>query len=497
MSKVNIIFPHQLFENSTLINNGYPVFLIEEYLFLKQYSFHKQKIAYHRSSMKFYSNYLTNQNCEVNYVNSINELSDVRKLIKYLSESGYDEIHYINSCDDWLEKRIKTQAEKYKIRLKRHQSPAFLNSLNDLKDFFKPTKKKFFQTSFYKQQRIKLGLLLDEDNKPSGGKWSFDQENRKKYPKNKLAPEIIYPKTDEYYQSAIKYVNEYFPHHLGELSDVQIYPHDFKSAKKWLQGFLSQRFEEFGTYEDAIVKNESILNHSVLSPMLNNGLLTPSDVIQAITKYCKENKVPINSQEGLVRQIIGWREFIRGIYLVKGVEERNRNFWQFTTEIPASFYNGTTGIEPVDDSIKKVLKSGYCHHIERLMILGNFMLLCEFAPNAVYRWFMELFIDSYDWVMVPNVYGMSQFADGGLMSTKPYISGSNYIIKMSDYKKGEWSDIWDALFWRFMNTKREFFLKNPRLGMLIKNFDKMPEQKQKDLMAVADDYISNLNKSKS
>jgi deoxyribodipyrimidine photolyase-related protein len=146
----------------------------------------------------------------------------------------------------------------------------------------------------------------------------------------------------------------------------------------------------------------------------------------------------------------------------------------------------------VDATIRKVLKTGYCHHIERLMVLGNFMLLCEFDPDEVYRWFMELFIDAYDWVMVPNVYGMSQFADGGLMATKPYISGSNYLMKMSDYKKGGWQTVWDGLFWRFMHTHRAFFLQNPRLGMLVRTFDKMPETKRQSHLIQAQTFLDSL-----
>ena len=165
---------------------------------------------------------------------------------------------------------------------------------------------------------------------------------------------------------------------------------------------------------------------------MNVGFISPNKVISRSIDFSNKNNIPINSTEGFVRQILGWREFIRGVYISKGSYERSLNFWKFKRKIPVSFYTGNTGIEPIDISIKKVLKTGYLHLIERLMVLGNFMLLCEFDPDEVYRWFMELFIDSYDWVMVPNVYGMSQFADGGLMSTKPYISGSNYIYKMSD-----------------------------------------------------------------
>ena len=181
------------------------------------------------------------------------------------------------------------------------------------------------------------------------------------------------------------------------------------------------------------------------------------------------------------------------MYEARGVQSRTTNYWKFTRAMPDSFYDGTTGIAPVDDTIKKLLKTGYNHHIERLMILGNFMLLCEFDPDAVYRWFMEMYIDAYDWVMVPNVYGMSQFADGGLFASKPYISSSNYIIKMSDYSKGEWSQVWDSLFWRFLNKYRKAFTKNPRLGMLLSTFDRMDPLKKKNLMETAEDFLQALD----
>ena len=221
--------------------------------------------------------------------------------------------------------------------------------------------------------------------------------------------------------------------------------------------------------------------------------MTPEYIIESTLAYAKENNIPLNSTEGFVRQIIGWREFMHGIYEVKGNMQRTTNFWGFKRKIPKSFYTGTTGILPIDQSIKKVIKTGYCHHIERLMILGNFMLLCEFDPDEVYVWFMELFVDAYDWVMVPNIYGMSQFADGGLLATKPYISGSNYVMKMSNYKKGDWQNTWDGLFWRFMHEHREFFKSNPRLNMLVSMFDKMDDEKKENHLKYATKYISSLN----
>ena len=316
--------------------------------------------------------------------------------------------------------------------------------------------------------------------------------NREKYPKNKQTPKINIAKKTSNHEEASSYVLKYYKNNNGQINNEFIYPTNFATAKKWIQEFLKNRFDEFGPYEDAILKEESIINHSVLSPLINSGLITPNYLIQSIVEFYEKNNIRLNSCEGLIRQIIGWREFIRGVYVCKGVEERTKNFWNFNREIPKSFYNATTGIEPVDDTISKINSSGYANHIERLMIIGNFMLLCEFHPDQVYRWFMELFIDSYDWVMVPNVYGMSQFADGGLMSTKPYISSSNYILKMSNYKKGNWCEIWDALFWNFMNNQRDFFSKNPRMRMLISSFDKMDANKRESHLLKADQFLNSL-----
>ena len=239
-----------------------------------------------------------------------------------------------------------------------------------------------------------------------------------------------------------------------------------QQAKNALNLFLEKRFLDFGSYEDAISTEYRFIFHSVLSPAMNIGLLTPNEVVKASLDFSDHHSIPLNSLEGFIRQIIGGREFIRGIYEVKGTYQRTRNHWNFTKKIPEEFYSGNTGIDPVDDTINNIMKYAYSHHIERLMILGNIMCLLRYDPDEVYKWFMELFIDSYDWVMVPNVYGMSQFADGGIMSTKPYISGSNYIMKMSNYKKGEWNLKWDALYWNFINDHKAFFQKNPRMSMM-------------------------------
>jgi deoxyribodipyrimidine photolyase-related protein len=491
MSSAGIIFPHQLFEQNILAAKCNTIYLIEEWLYFKQYSFHKQKIAFHRASMKFYENFLKSKKFKVVYIDSHNDLADIRKLIQYLKSKGIQTLEYIDTTDYWLEQRINKACNAHHVEINKNHTPLFINSTEEIAAYFSG-KKRMFQTDFYKHQRLSRNILLKNKQKPVGGKWTYDDENRLKFPKGKIPPKIDFSSLNTFYSAAAAYTQKYFPGNYGNLNTNFIYPTTHAESKKWLQTFFKSRFSEFGAYEDAILSKENILHHSLLTPMLNVGLLTPKFVIDEALLYASKHKIPLNSLEGFIRQIIGWREFIRAVYELKGKEERTKNYWGFTRKIPASFWKGTTGIEPIDITIKKVLDTGYCHHIERLMVLGNFMLLCEFDPDEVYRWFMELFIDAYDWVMVPNVYGMSQFADGGLMATKPYISGSNYLMKMSDYKKGAWQNVWDGLFWKFMHIHRDFFLQNSRLGMLVRSFDKMPDSKQKTHLNIAEQFLNSL-----
>lgn len=488
MKAVNLIFPHQLFRDSPLLQNDNDNYLIEEHLFFNQYQFHKQKIAFHRSSMKSYQHYLEEKGKTVCYIEATNELSDIRLFTKEIKSSNISTLHTIDPTDDWLEQRIKSLSKYCEIEI--YRSPQFINSPKDLAGFFRADKKNYFQTSFYKQQRKRLNILLDEEKQPIGGKWTYDTENRKKYPKNKLPPAIHFPNKSTFWDEGVSYTDKNFPKNPGRLSEKRVYPISHEEAESWFEQFLTYRFYDFGIYEDAIVREDSFLNHSILSPLLNTGLLLPIEVIEQTLDFAKQDNIPINSTEGFIRQIIGWREFIRGMYSCKGRYSRTKNFWGFDRKIPSCFYDGSTGIEPIDHTIKKILETGYCHHIERLMVLGNFMLLCEFDPNEVYKWFMELFIDAYDWVMVPNVYGMCLFADGGTFATKPYIGGSNYIRKMSNYGNGEWQNIWDGLFWRFVNKHEDFFNSNPRTSMLTHTLQKMTEDKKTAHLKHAEEFIA-------
>lgn len=486
-----ILLPNQLFSESSLVKDCDEIYLIEEFLFFRQYPFHKVKIAYHRATMRWYVDQLRDLGKKVHYIESQDTRSDIRTCLEEFSKAGIKNLTLFKPVDYLFERRLKRMASRHGIALHLLDNPSFLNTDEDNLQLL-GNKKKFFQTDFYKQQRIKHNLLLDADQQPLGGAWTFDTENRLKYPKGKLPPVFHYHADTAYEQEARSYVAKHFADNPGIIHDHIRYPITFQDSKQWLQHFIESRLREFGPYEDAIVAHEHFLHHSVLTPMLNIGLLTPRQILDEVVRYASMHAIPINSLEGFVRQILGWREFMRAVYEVKGVPLRTTNYWQSHTRIPTSFWSGTTGIDPIDITIQKILKTGYCHHIERLMVLGNFMLLCEFDPDEVYSWFMSLFIDAYDWVMVPNVYGMSLFAGGPVMTTKPYFSGSNYLTKMSNYKAGPWQEVWDGLFWRYIDKHRDFFLKNPRLSMMVRTWDKMPDQKKNQHLENAKRYLDTL-----
>lgn len=346
----------------------------------------------------------------------------------------------------------------------------FLTPLSAIETWPSLKKSRWFFTSFYREQRIALSILLEPGNKPVGGSWSFDTENRKRLPAKIALPAVWSPPETTFIAEARRTIREDFPNALGSDNDFR-YPITPKDAERQLDDFLEHRLPLFGDYEDAISTRSTILFHSVLTPALNIGLISPTQIIRAALAH--QSRVPLNALEGFIRQVIGWREYVRLVYHHFGRIQRTRNALHAANPIPASLYTGTTGIRPVDHVIQQILETSYAHHIERLMILGNFMCLCRIHPDAVYQWFMELFIDAYDWVMVPNVYGMSQYADGGMMTTKPYVSGSSYLKKMSDFAAGPWCDTWDALFWTFVADHRPLFETNPRSRMLCKHLDKM------------------------
>lgn len=323
--------------------------------------------------------------------------------------------------------------------------------------------------------------------KPQGGQWSFDSENRHKAPKELGLPAWGHFE-NEYIQEAREYVRLF--QSFGE-DNPFYYPTTHKEAKEILTYFFESHFNAFGVYQDAMTTQDSPLFHSMLSSSINTGLLEPQTVVHEALKQ----DAPLNAKEGFIRQIIGWREFMRRTYDTIGTQQRTTNFFGFNASISAKVLEGKSGLLPVDDVMQKVHKRGYTHHIERLMILGNYFLLTQRHPDSVYAFFMASFIDAYDWVMVGNVYGMSQYADGGLMTTKPYVSGSNYILKMSNYPKGEWCKIWDALYWRFIFIHQNTFKNNMRMRFSVEALKKMKETTLQTHLETAQKYLSWLEES--
>jgi deoxyribodipyrimidine photolyase-related protein len=485
MRTAALIYPHQLFSPHPAVAGADEAILIEDPLFFSHYSFHRQKLILHRASLQRYAAALRDGGVRVRYLEAA-EMPSTASVVEHLRKGQISMARVVDPCDDWLSQRLSAACKTAGIRLDVLEHPHFLTKTTEIEQFGAGTGNLFF-TRFYIGQRQRLGVLL-ERGKPVGGKWSFDGENRKKLPSGTRPPEPTGPRENKVIREARDYVRKNFPDAPGS-DDGFHYPTSSIEARAWLAEFLEQRLHDFGPYEDAISRHHAVLFHSVLTPVLNIGLLSPREVLEAALRY--QHEVPMNSLEGFIRQLIGWREFVRLVYLTRGRRQRTRNYWKHSRPLPSSFYSGATGIEPVDHVIRAVLEHGYCHHIERLMILGNFMLLCEIDPDDVYRWFMELFIDAYDWVMVPNVYGMSQYADGGLMTTKPYISGSSYVLRMSDFERGPWCAVWDALYWRFVDRHSDFFAANPRMAVMVRMKDKLGAKLASHLRT-AEDFLARL-----
>ena len=463
-----------------------PIFMAEDYGLCTFQKHHKLKLILFLSSMRSYADELKKNKFKINYydLNKDFKVSYEKKLEKFIYKNKINELISFEIEDKFFEKKISLLTKKLKINWKIVSSPMFLNSRDEFKNYLSKTKKPFM-ANFYKIARAKTDILM-EKGKPKGGKWSFDEDNRKKLPSSITIPDMIKSNETSHTKKLKIEIKKNFANHPGEVENFWL-PTTYTDAVKWLDYFIAKKFNLFGDYEDAVDTNNNFLFHSALSPLINLGLLTPEIIIERIKKV--ENKIKINSYEGYVRQIIGWREFIRGIYQNYDKQLENNNFFKHKNSLTKNWYDGTTGLDPLDHSIKNAQKFGYTHHIERLMILCNIMNLCEIKPNEVYNWFMEMFVDSSDWVMSPNVYGMGLFSDGGIFSTKPYICGSSYFMKMMNFKKGPWNDIMDGLYWRFINKNRKFFQTNPRLNMMVVIYDKMKDERKNNIIKKANQFI--------
>lgn len=453
-----IILPTQLFKNIKILNAYDNIYLIEEPYYLNKY-YHKQKILLHLSSINYYYEYLKK------------ELSNNIYLIKS-SSIDYEKItKYDTTMYHPIDKKMINLLKKYNVNF--IDTPLFLTSISELNNL-KYNKKNsnriiYTQSEFYKYQRIKNNILLTKDKKPLYNQWSFDKKNREKYSKNYIEPKIqIY--NNKYIEKGLIEIKKNYNKNFGEINNVY-YPCTHKDAKKHLTNFIKYKIINFGNYQDGISTNIIYGIHSNISALLNIGLLTPKEVITEILKFfykSKKKKEIINSIEGIIRQIIGWREYIRFIYHFHNIEIINKSYIKLNNKLPNSWYKGDTELNILNLLINKLKKFAYLHHIERLMIINNLMILYEIKFKDVYKWFMTCFIDSYDWVMIPNLLMNINSLDPDIKyMTRVYISSDNYIKKMSNYNNKEDYKIINNLYWNFIKKNKKILIKDYGLASQV------------------------------
>ncbi len=490
-----LILGDQLFPlERTPLKKGDDVLMVEDYSLCSHYKYHKKKILFFLIAMRDYRDALVKKEIKVEYRDGKHKLfknSFSSKIEDYLQANpNMTSLHTYEISDHFFKKEVENLCKKLELQLHFHPNPMFVTSQAEFKSYLQECKKPMM-ANFYLKQRKRLRILVDKQGNAMGGRWSFDTENRKKYPKGVSFSGLLKIEKSKHFKDVEKLVQKHFTKHPG-LTDHFWLPTNRKDSKAWLQHFIDQKFEKFGPYEDAIHSDDTFGFHSALSPMLNNGLILVDELVEELINQGQKKGVPLASIEGYIRQVIGWREFTKGIYDNYSEKMNNENFWRHQRKLKSNWYEGETGVLPLDDSIRKAQKYGYTHHIERLMILSNMMLLCEVHPHQVHRWFMEMYVDSADWVMAANVYGMGQMSEGGIFSTKPYICGSNYILKMSNYNKADWCEIVDGLYWRFIDKNKKFFASNPRMSMMVKMSEKLDSNRKKTIFKRAETFIEKV-----
>jgi deoxyribodipyrimidine photolyase-related protein len=497
-----LVLGNQLFPLSAIEASGARlVIMIEDYFLCQHFAYHQQKLVLILASMRAHARQLEAAGLRVWYhrldddnpacaAKGVSPETFGTILGQAVDCLAVDELVHFEIEGKATENRIDRWSKTHGVTRRTLPSPMFLCSRSEFASFLSRNRKPQM-ANFYKTQRRRLQVLVDADGAPVGGRWSFDEENRKKLPKSVMPPSI--PWLDEAFDDSVSdviaLVTQRFPSHPGRAEDFA-WPASRAQALVWLDDFLARRLELFGPYEDAISSRSDTLFHSVLSPLMNIGLLTPLEILERTLQAAQQREIPLQSLEGFTRQIIGWREFIRGIHQQFSKEQSQGNFWQHHRRLAPSWYSGQTGLAPLDTAIEEAQRRGWSHHIPRLMVVGNLMTLCEIEPVHAHRWFMEMYVDSASWVMGPNVYGMGIFSDGGIFATKPYICGSNYILKMSDHKRGPWCDVMDGLYWRFIDKNRSFFAQNPRLALMPRALDRLSDIRRQTIFAAAEEFLA-------
>jgi deoxyribodipyrimidine photolyase-related protein len=485
-----LILGNQLFPiDQVLALDPAAVFMAEDHYLCSHFRYHQQKVVLVLAAMRAYADELRAAGLVVHYtkLEEESELSINEALVDCLQTHNYSSLVHFEVEGKAAQANLARAVQNASVVCEEIRSPMFLCDRPRFEAFVQ-SRKKPQMAAFYKAERTRLNILLTSDGKPVGEQWSFDADNRKKLPKDVHPPELPEIAQNIHLASVITLVAERFAGHPGKAEEFS-WPSTRAGALNWLDDFIEHRLEGFGPYEDAMSTRSETVFHSVLSPMMNIGLLVPNEVLERVIAVAQTRDIPLQSLEGFVRQIMGWREFVRGIYQNFSAQQASTNYWSHHRQLTEHWYLGGTGIAPLDDTIEITQRKGWCHHIPRLMVVANLMTLCEIEPKAAHRWFMEMYVDSASWVMGPNVYGMGIFSDGGIFATKPYICGSNYLLKMSNYPKGPWCDVVDGLYWRFIEKNRAFFAQNPRLALMPRALDRLSEARRDIIFPAAEKFL--------
>lgn len=447
---------------------------------------HKQRLILHRASMRRYvEEVLWPAGIKVEYIDLdvFMQSGDILDRVK-----GAEQIFVLDPTDEALTKRL-LQARRERDDLPNLTflaSPNFYLKEQEVRDYFGTAHKQPF-AEFYQWQRERFNVLISEDYKPVGGKWTFVNDTPKRLAADETLPSFPVFGDNKYVAEAIKWVEEHFPDNPG--STDFIWPTSHDEAKTWLEDFVANRLEQYGTYLQTIDPRSPWLYHSLLASSLNTGLLKPQQVVEAALAQHAKAELPMASLEGFIRQVLGWREFTRGEYTIRAHDLRSQNEFGHKRRLTSAWYHGNTGIPPLDDLARKLQQHGYAHQAEQRIIAGNLMMLCEIHPDEMYRWFTELSVDSYDWTTVPNVYGHSLF-ESGATDTAPAFCTSETLLEMSNYERGTWSDIWDGLFWRFVEKHQVTLGKNPHMRAAIGQMHKLDADQRRIIHYRAEDFLN-------
>ena len=507
MKQLRILFPDQLSHSISSLKhvdkNRDLIFFNESFENSTHVKHHKKKLAFLFSAMRHFAAHLESQGYNIVY-SKIGD-SDSKKGIadeveRLLLKHKITSITVTHPSEYYLYQEVLGWGEQFGVKVNILPDNRFLCSPEDFKAWAKD-RKQLRMEYFYREMRQRHQILIDADGKPIGGKWNYDAENRKT-PKHELdVPERYDAKPDQITEEVMADVENHFGDHFGSVEPFY-FAVTRKQALAALRKFIEERLVFFGDYQDAMIEGEPWMYHSHLSFYINCGLLFPLECVKAAEEAYHKGNAPLNAVEGFIRQVIGWREYINGIYWLRMPEYKKENYLEAKGDLPEFYWTGDTEMNCVRQCVEQTKAYAYAHHIQRLMVLGNFALLAGVHPDYVNEWFWIVYADAYEWVELPNVSGMTLFADGGYLASKPYAAGGSYINKMSDYckhcrykvskKVGKDACPFNYLYWDFLARNRKKLKNNRRLGVMYKTYDRMGDTKQADIAESSRIFLEGL-----